>query len=515
MKKCGIFLLVLLVFPAVSPLFAGGGTQSGTAGGGRPKIEVFMNPNVRQPKTPDWDPQKDYIEALTNADWTISIATDFESEIATRATANDMPDLIMFDTAPILFNMYGQGVLMDDWNIYKDRMPTAWENMGETQRRYYTVDGKLILMAVMPGDKAWAWNIRKDWLANLGLKTPTTPEELLAVARAFTFNDPDGNGQNDTYGFTSAGNNKNIGEINNLILMYGPNGFYIKDNQVTHPVLDGNYKRFLDYMRQIVDARVIDPDWYNLEWESRKTSTANGKYGIMWYPPDALWGEINGARNNDEVVGDWYTYLPTPRGTADGGKLGPSTIFGYSKRTASARAGRDPAKMDAIVKLLETTAIGNQGYWDVSDAWNYVQGTIKYINGVRYMYFTPEQAQQNRDHPLSPGNQNWWKIFETISSKYPKLVGFTPEPGAFELETLAQTSLVEAADRYDTGYSQMLVLDQANNASVTSVTDEFTIQYILGQTSDYDGFTRRWLSSGGQALLDQATEQLKGYGYIR
>ena len=42
--------------------------------------------------------------------------------------------------------------------------------------------------------------IRKDWLDKLGLEVPTTPEELLAVAKAFTEQDPDGNGKNDTYG---------------------------------------------------------------------------------------------------------------------------------------------------------------------------------------------------------------------------------------------------------------------------------------------------------------------------
>jgi ABC-type glycerol-3-phosphate transport system substrate-binding protein len=513
MKRMG---LVLLALATAVPLFAGGRSQSSsTVSGARPVIEVFMSPHVNQPKSPDWDPFKDYMDQLTNADWRISVSTDFESAISTRVVANDIPDLILFDSAPILFNMYDQGILLDDWNIYKDRMPTAWNNMGEVQRNYFTVDGKLILVAVMPGDQAWAWNIRKDWLSKLGLKTPTTPEELLEVAKAFTFNDPDGNGQNDTYGFTSAGNNKNIGEIGNLLLMYGPTTFYIKDNGVTHPVLDGNYKKFLDFMRQIVDAKVIDPDWYNMEWESRKPSMANGKYGIVWYPPAALLGEIDGNRQNDLAVLNWYTYFATPRGSLEGGKLSPSTIFGYSKRTASARAGRDRAKMDAIVTLLETTAVGNQGYWDVSTCWNYVQGTLKKVNGIDYIYFTPEQWQENQNHQVPPGNQNWWKIFSTVQNKYVRLSGNTPEPGELTLESQLQTSQVEAAARYDTGYSQLLVLDQANSSSVGSVTDEFSIQYILNQTNDYEGYRRRWLSSGGQALLDQATEQFKKYGYIK
>jgi putative aldouronate transport system substrate-binding protein len=43
--------------------------------------------------------------------------------------------------------------------------------------------------------------IRKDWLDKLKLKVPETLEEFYQVARAFTLNDPDGNGINDTIGF--------------------------------------------------------------------------------------------------------------------------------------------------------------------------------------------------------------------------------------------------------------------------------------------------------------------------
>jgi multiple sugar transport system substrate-binding protein/putative aldouronate transport system substrate-binding protein len=43
--------------------------------------------------------------------------------------------------------------------------------------------------------------IRKDWLTNLNLPMPTTLKELEETLLAFTFNDPNGNGRNDTYGF--------------------------------------------------------------------------------------------------------------------------------------------------------------------------------------------------------------------------------------------------------------------------------------------------------------------------
>lgn len=47
--------------------------------------------------------------------------------------------------------------------------------------------------------------IRQDWLDNLGLEAPTTIDEFEEVIRAFTEDDPDGNGEKDTYGFTYEG----------------------------------------------------------------------------------------------------------------------------------------------------------------------------------------------------------------------------------------------------------------------------------------------------------------------
>jgi len=47
--------------------------------------------------------------------------------------------------------------------------------------------------------------IRKDWLDKLNIPVPQTLDDLYAVAKAFTENDPDGNGQKDTFGLVSSG----------------------------------------------------------------------------------------------------------------------------------------------------------------------------------------------------------------------------------------------------------------------------------------------------------------------
>ena len=62
-------------------------------------------------------------------------------------------------------------------------------------------DGKQMAVAHNAYDlNIWLTIYRQDWLDNLGLGVPQTIDEYGEVLRAFTHDDPDGNGQADTYG---------------------------------------------------------------------------------------------------------------------------------------------------------------------------------------------------------------------------------------------------------------------------------------------------------------------------
>jgi putative aldouronate transport system substrate-binding protein len=51
----------------------------------------------------------------------------------------------------------------------------------------------------------WNFHIRQDWLDNVGMDMPETPEELYDVLVAFRDDDPDGNGVDDTVGWVGGG----------------------------------------------------------------------------------------------------------------------------------------------------------------------------------------------------------------------------------------------------------------------------------------------------------------------
>jgi hypothetical protein len=304
--------------------------------------------------------------------------------------------------------------------------------------------------------------------------------------------------------------------LENLGLLYGPTGYYVDNNRVSHPIIDGNYKKTLDFIKRLVDAQVIDPDWYTISWADRVANLSNGKYGLVWYPPEALFQEIERHRQ-DGIVASWWDYLPTPKGSPAGGNLNPISPLGIMRRTVSAQAGRDPAKMAAIAKLLDTACPPNREYYMIRYGVDIDKATMIEVAGRRYIddlaaYRAGARKGQN------PGQnwafENWGKILTSGSLLGLGIPGQTPQPNAAIVKSLEMSQAIMASPR-NPDDSFLLNLNSDNHVQANTVSSEFTIQYILGRTSDYDGFVRQWLASGGQALLDEATQQLRGSGRIQ
>ena len=67
-------------------------------------------------------------------------------------------------------------------------LPTLWPTSGEANGDVSALSERQFM-------------INKSWLNELGLKAPGTVNDFYTVAKAFTEDDPDGNGKDDTYGF--------------------------------------------------------------------------------------------------------------------------------------------------------------------------------------------------------------------------------------------------------------------------------------------------------------------------
>ena len=123
--------------------------------------------------------------------YTIAAAGDDYTQKLTMAIAsNDLPDLM--DLPPEEFSeLANAGMLADITDAYdtyaSDLLKETIEADGGVQLASAKVDGKLYglpQLSAADGTCDLLW-IRTDWLENLGLKAPSTMDELLEVARAF------------------------------------------------------------------------------------------------------------------------------------------------------------------------------------------------------------------------------------------------------------------------------------------------------------------------------------------
>ena len=137
-------------------------------------------------------------------------ASNYETKLRLALTSSDdLPDVFPVYSAQLAADMIESGMVKDITEDIENYMPERLKEIYDQYPNTYstvTNDGKIYGMAVSPNlTEGEVMIIRQDWLDKLGLKAPTTIDEFEEVIRAFTEDDPDGNGQKDTYGFTYEG----------------------------------------------------------------------------------------------------------------------------------------------------------------------------------------------------------------------------------------------------------------------------------------------------------------------
>ncbi|MBK9054848.1 MAG: extracellular solute-binding protein [Chloroflexi bacterium] len=228
-------------------------------------IELWAQATVTEAGPPpgDWIAYQIIKDELNiNLTYTIiPTGGDGEAKLNAAAAPNDLPDLFQLvstsnDVRGALLRMVDLGLVAP----VDDLMPLMPQR---TELHYndplaldlVTFDGQQYgLPEPPPLPKREGLVIRKDWLDALGLAAPTTIEEVYEIAVAFTEQDPDGNGQNDTYGIGGFINGQGIGNRFDWILgAYGVPGVWnFADGTLN--VRNDQYPEALAYMTSLVDA---------------------------------------------------------------------------------------------------------------------------------------------------------------------------------------------------------------------------------------------------------------------
>lgn len=241
------------------------------------------------------------------------------------ASGDEIPDVISALSPQTVHLLIESGKFMDVEEAFeKYASPTTKAAFAEDPSiwDFVTVDGKKMALPQVQADFGHAENvlwIRQDWLDKLKLEAPTTIEELEAVMDAFANQDPDGNGQKDTYALELALKDKitghTLGDSSWVFGLFGaiPERWYPGENgKLQYGSVQPGIKDALLKLKEWKDKGYIASDVAIHEANTIVPSVAANKVGIiaapnyfMLYPGSLLLASVPDAM---------YIPYPLPEG---------------------------------------------------------------------------------------------------------------------------------------------------------------------------------------------------------
>ncbi|MBB6635976.1 extracellular solute-binding protein [Cohnella thailandensis] len=276
-----------------SPAPGSGSSASGSPSASAAQTEklklnwyVIASADAQLPKG-DADFVKKAIDEKFNVDLVVDympLGTDFQNKFNSLVASNDIPDVFFSEGIPS--NQYiKDGVAREMTGLVTpENMPNYFKYwITEEELPKYQVQGKFA-RAPIPYEKNYyrSYYIRQDWLDKLGLSVPKSYDEMVEVMKAFTTGDPDGNGKNDTYGFSAYGNGTNMSLEFPTYVKNGLFGdFMVEGDQFIDTRTDPRMQQVLTDTRALLDLGVVDPDWLLNKNGQQLEKAEQGKVGIV------------------------------------------------------------------------------------------------------------------------------------------------------------------------------------------------------------------------------------------
>lgn len=255
--------------------------------------------------------------------WVWSTNTEqYPQKVNIAITSDDIPDVMQVSAAQMKM-MYDNGQIMDITDIMD-------ENLAPFTREVLNSDGGLAMQAATFDDRLYAipkvgsplmtakvlW-VRTDWLENLGLELPETVEDMRKIAEAFTTQDPDGNGVDDTYGLAVFKDLYGSGyaDLTGFFNAYNayPGVWVDKGDEVVWGGVQPEAKDALAALHEMYEAGQIDPEFGVKDANKVNEDVSAGRSGMMF---GDFW---NMAWINDAKVKDpSFEWVPVAIPSLDG-----------------------------------------------------------------------------------------------------------------------------------------------------------------------------------------------------
>lgn len=378
------------------------------------------------------------------------------------------------------------GPYLQDYDHLKGLDPTILEQA--------SVDGRIYGLYTERPSSRQGVIIRQDWLDRLQLLKPRSLEDLYEVMRQFTYDDPDGNGKQDTIGLVDR-NDLVYGVFKTLSSYFGtPNNWKVENDQLIPEFMTEEYMETMNFMKKLYNEGILNQDFALTSKEIQRDRFIRGEAGVLiGSMTDVQRLSIEARAINPEAEFTLVNRIEGPEGYKVWSIPNYNGLFLFSKKAIPTEQ-----ELKDLLQFFDRTMDK-----DVANLMMYgVEG--RHYSLVNGEVILPESTSQLRVNEVSPlyslmiadiGNSNIMKVGQ-------------------------KEHLTNLADQLSEDNELFLVNDPTvslssptfdeKNAELSALIADATYNYILGSI-DVIGFEqeiKRWRQNGGDQIIEEYNASL-------
>jgi ABC-type glycerol-3-phosphate transport system substrate-binding protein len=349
-KKLSHGIYAFLFFLVLIPAFSGCGKGRDINMGAAASPELLIMLRMEEHFQAENNPYIRRLEEILNIKLNLLCPSpsNYNERLDVMMTMGDLPDIVQLNwTGEANLSKWAQSGLIRAINL--EKAPNIEFNVPRSLLSLMRVlnDGQIYAVPGITSRYPYGVAIRKDWLDTLGLETPRSLDDFLAVMKQFTYDDPDRNGKHDTWGITSYRLN-HIGGVfaGSFQTDYFWNSIHPDPGDPQQKInlreKQHGYPEFLEFCRQIYALGYLDPNFSNLQ--NGETQFVLGKTGMIGaYSNNIIRLEEQFRITNPDARLEWilcpgdyegrvWNFLPESYGNNGPGSMyGQNALFFISK----------------------------------------------------------------------------------------------------------------------------------------------------------------------------------------
>ncbi|MBD2846317.1 extracellular solute-binding protein [Paenibacillus sp. IB182496] len=349
------------------------------------------------------------------------------------------------------------------------------------------IDGNIYGIPRATGNSA-VLAIRQDWLDTLGLEVPTTLEGYEEVLRAFTYDDPDGNGEDDTIGlglgilYTEA--------WSHIFGAFGvPQYRYVMEGEQIVPwMLAPGYLDAVKYLNKLYHEGLIETEFATIPRLQLVEKLWNGKAGAWQAGAEGISTNWVTRYVEDPKPKFVYTAIKGPDGQGGSLKTHPEDSGNY---TVINKKAKNPEAVMDVLNYLSSREGDTLTYYG--------------IEGVHYRLADGQLAPiPPYDDAVALRNEGGFMYTELINRQDAlKLELYTEETK--HGNEVARTHTIDEVYLYELPQVQI-----DKGTMLSDMEAEFRAKAMMGERAGIDAlyakFKENFLREGGSKWIEQATE---------